>query len=666
MPRIARLLLVGLVALVPLARADAANRPVYLAGQLSDGALTRLGAAVAAHPDALLLIDSPHLSPYLRHFLAAYRPDRVVPVGKFPDGAAGLSRRLGVAVEPVVEWPGDPTGACPKACGLTANAGAIVVCPAEPREQFLRAACLAGAIGAPLWQSRDGAGESKDIEALAREVGATRVLLVGKLDRLRVEGAVRLKTRRELDAAYHETIGTKNPVETVVVVNPTDERLVPLAPWLAVQKRAALLFTNADGGDGGPVVEKATRTRALREVENVLFLADHKAIPVWKRPNPIPKDKDKFIEMEPLTPEGNRPFSYSVGRLFHADRAVIPLMLARQRLASAKAGPRKALVASNPGGGLPLLETFSRHTAQELRNAGHDVTLLAGNGLDRDKLRKAMPGNDLILWEGHHNTLIKDWGFTTWNEPMPPAFVCLQSCLALTDWKVAPLLERGAYAVVGTSTRTYSASGGAFSLAYFNGLTHDGQSLGGSLRQSKNFLIAYASLKQKRLADQATRTGANYRAAWAFSLWGDPTYRPVGPDAAPGREAVRHTVTGNTIVLDLPARRLDELKTAKYTTHVPANARLAGLVRQNADDKTRTLIPMVFAEVYLPKAKAGATPRLRSRLPAGNWVFLWDARRKTGYLLATPRDLHAGELRFRVEWSALTAAEVAEEDGSGS
>ena len=75
---------------------------------------------------------------------------------------------------------------------------------------------------------------------------------------------------------------------------------------------------------------------------------------------------------------------------------------------------------------------------------------------------------------------------------------------------------------------------------------------------------------------------------------------------------------------------------------------------------------MVFAEVYLPRAKAGLTPRLRSRLPSGNWVFLWDARRKTGYLLATPRDLDAGELRFRVDWPALTVAGVEEGDGTGS
>ena len=658
MPRIARLLLVGLAALSPVGLASAASRPVYLAGQLSDGALIRLSTAVAAHPDAILLMDSQNLSPYLRHFLAEYRPDRVVPVGRFPDEAAGLGRRLGVTVEPIVEWSGDPTGVCPKACGLRDRAGAVVVCPAEPREQFLRAACLAGALGAPLWQSRDHEGESTEIAALAREVGATRVFLVGKLDSLRLDG-IRLRTRRDLDAAYREVIGKKADIETVVVTNPTDARLAPLAPWLAVQKRAALLFTKADGTDAGPVVERATREKALREVENVLFLADHKAIPVWKRPNPIPKDKDPVIEMEPLTPVGERPFSYAVGRLFHADRAVIPLMMARQRLAAAKVGPRKALVASNPGGGLPLLETFSRHTAQELRNTGHDVTLLAGHDLTRDKLRKAMPGSDFILWEGHHNTLIKEWGFVTWDEPMSPTFVCLQSCLALTDWKVAPLLERGAYAVVGTSTRTYSGSGGAFSLAYFNGLMHDGQTLGGSLRQSKNFLLAYASLKQKRLADQATRTGANYRAAWAFSLWGDPTYRPVAADLpAPDRTAVRHTVTGNTIVLDLPTGRLDRLETDKYTTHVPANARLAGLVRQSADDKSRTLVPMVFAEVYLPKAKAGQTPRLRSRLPSGNWVFLWDARRKTGYLLATPRDLDAGELRFRVDWPAMIVAGV--------
>ena len=105
-------------------------------------------------------MDSPELSPYLKHFLAEYRPDAVIPVGRFPDDATGLTRRLGVAVSPIVAWPGDSTGVCPKACGLSDKAGAVVVCPAMPREQYLRAACLAGALGAPLWQSRNREAES--------------------------------------------------------------------------------------------------------------------------------------------------------------------------------------------------------------------------------------------------------------------------------------------------------------------------------------------------------------------------------------------------------------------------------------------------------------------------------------------------------------------------
>ena len=52
-------------------------------------------------------------------------------------------------------------------------------------------------------------------------------------------------------------------------------------------------------------------------------------------------------------------------------------------------------------------------------------------------------------------------------------------------------------AVVGSSTRIYSATGGAFTLAYFDALLYDGQSLGGALRQAKNFLLVYALLKEK-------------------------------------------------------------------------------------------------------------------------------------------------------------------------
>src|SRR5262249_16318122 len=68
---------------------------------------------------------------------------------------------------------------------------------------------------------------------------------------------------------------------------------------------------------------------------------------------------------------------------------------------------------------------------------------------------------------------------------------------------------------------------------FVNGLAYEGLTVGESLRQAKNFLLAYALLKEKRLGKDAKRTGANVRAAWAFSLWGDPTLRLPRPRKAP-------------------------------------------------------------------------------------------------------------------------------------
>ena len=97
----------------------------------------------------------------------------------------------------------------------------------------------------------------------------------------------------------------------------------------------------------------------LERVENLLILGSPTAIPRSRRPNPL-AGKDEFIEMEPGTPIGNEPYSLAVGRLFHADPGVVALTSARARLLPAAGSRRTALVASNPGGSLPMLETFSR------------------------------------------------------------------------------------------------------------------------------------------------------------------------------------------------------------------------------------------------------------------------------------------------------------------
>src|SRR5213078_1759925 len=134
--------------------------------------------------------------------------------------------------------------------------------------------------------------------------------------------------------------------------------------------------------------------------------------------------------------------------------------------------------------------------------------------------------------------------------PLRPSLVLLQSCLALNEPESHLLLQRGAIAIVGTSTRTYSGSGGAFTLAYFDALLYEDQSLGGSLRQAKNFLLCYSRLKEKRLGKDAKLAGASTRSAWGFTLWGDPTLRMPRPTPpAQALPPVRHQVKGNTITV---------------------------------------------------------------------------------------------------------------------
>jgi len=76
-------------------------------------------------------------------------------------------------------------------------------------------------------------------------------------------------------------------------------------------------------------------------------------------------------------------------------------------------------------------------------------------------------------------------------------------------------------------------------------------------------------------------------------------------------------------------------------------------------DDRRPLVPLVFAEVQLPRGKPGLTPRLSGRLPSNRWVFVWDERRRCGYLLATPQAEDTGELRFHVRWESVEAMNTA-------
>jgi Peptidase family C25 len=632
----------------------AALHTAFLAGELSEDDTLQFTAAVAGsgHPGSVLF-DSPESATVSRAFLQADRIKRLVAVGSFPGAQSTLEKRY--AVPAVADL--NNVHALQKA--LFPEAKRVVVVAAAPRGMALHAACLAGVLQAPLVLTHEQQNEAEQISSILASWKTEEVYVVGvpyklvsKLGEMRI---VNLMDEEAVAAAYLSQQLKNGPIQTLVIANPDDvnkdsDKMSTLAPWIALQKRAALVLTNKAGTDAEDAIKAALKKEAMAKTDVLIIAADLKAIPMPTRPNPMEGGKDAVIEMEPMTPTGDKPCSFAVGRLFHHDRNVIALMLARQRLLAQENSPR-ALIVSNPGGGLPLLETFSRYTAQEFKNAGYDTTASFGHTANKADAKRRLPDATVFLWEGHRSTLVGSYGIHQWQEPLKPSLVFLQSCLALTEPTAQPFLERGALGVIGSSTRTYSGSGGAFALAFFDTLLYDGQPLGGSLRQAKNFMLAFAELKKRRFGEDSKLGGANIRTAWAFTLWGDPTVqlpRPTPPDGA--LATVQHVVKGDTIMITLPSETHDKITSAKYLAVVPANARLAGLVRKQDMADQHKLVPFTFAEVQLPQAVPGKTPRIQTRLPETHWVFCYDDRCQRGYLLVTPRASDHGELKFQVVW----------------
>jgi hypothetical protein len=99
-----------------------------------------------------------------------------------------------------------------------------------------------------------------------------------------------------------------------------------------------------------------------------------------------------------------------------------------------------------------------------------------------------------------------------------------------------------------------------------------------------------------------------------------------------------------------------KVSASKYEAEMPPNGRLAALLHREAAGENESLVPFLFAEVRLPKARPGKSPLLHTKLSSRHWVFLWDDRRGAGYLLVSPRSREDREFHFRVEWQDAEAA----------
>jgi len=644
--------LIPLVALtlVTFSPLNAAPPPatVVMAGAMTDADLVALSVAVAAAlPNADFLIDSPRAEITTKPLFARMKPEKIAPIGTFP-ADRDLTKKWGAVAAALQPNEADPVKFTHS---LFPTPQRIVVVPSEPHGQLLQAACLAGTLKIPLViQPANDSRFNLSVDAGVKEiiaVGAAMKLTI-KVKNIKV---TELTDAAAVAAAHRKELARAGPIAALVLANPGDPRRESsLAAWLAVKKRAALLLTSPDGQDAAAVVAAALKEKETAQADSLLVLADLDAIPQVKRDNPA-QGRDERIDVEPWIPRGKELVTLASARLFHSDRTIIPLVFARQRLFERNSDPTKVLIASNPGDGLPLLETFSRNTGRELENAGCRVTGLYGkDSLTGTELRDLVPRHDIFLWEGHYRTLIDNYEMPKWKEPLRPSIIFLQSCLALNAAEAGLLFDRGAIAVMGSPNRTYSGSGGAFSLGFFDALAYDGRSTGASVRHAKNFLLLYAALKEKRLGEAAKLGGANRRAAWTFTYWGDPTLKLPRP--MPREDALtplKYEASKSIITLTLPAKRYPATEVKPYRAEMWPGGRLAGIFTKEED--ARNLAPLAFVEASIPDSPAGKTPHLSSKMPARNYIFDWDPRRKVGYLLLLPREKDAGDLEFKVHWT---------------
>jgi hypothetical protein len=601
-------------------------------------------AAKASEANAVLLADAPPLRRSLESFLKAYQPARVLWVGHTALATEPIRRTWNAQAISVDDGMSLAERLYPKA------PKAVVAAP-TPRPVLLQAAALAGTLRVPLLVA-----PASDCYPRIRRVldrwGTKEVIMAGVPSNSLPHGGLRVEQLPDAESISRRRQEELREPRTLIVTNPTDGRMSFLAPLIAVNHNAPLLCTNERGDDAAQRVRETSTRPGCRHIDTVIFIGSPAAIPTIKRPNPE-VGKDREIEMEPLTPVGKEPQSFAVGRLYHEEPATVLLMLARQGILEHLQSPR-ALIVSNSGSSLALLETFSRNTAGELQNRGLETQSRFGDEVNAEELRQLMTRQDLFIWEGHHLTMVRDYQMPLWDEPLAPSLVCLQSCLALNDGEAGILLRRGAVAVVGSSSRTYSGSGGAFTLALVDALLYEGQSLGGALRQAKNFLQAYALLKEKRLGSRARQAGANIRSAWAFTLWGDPTLRFPLPAHAPELAAIGHSTRGRTLTITLPELRHDRVTSGAYEARMPPNARLAGLMSMDEEEDRQKLVPLAFVEVAFKVAPS--TPTVTSRLPQKDWIFLWDERRSAGYLLVRIGNREKPKLEFHFSRSLVDTA----------
>lgn len=603
--------------------------------------------------DPVLLYDARRTEP-VRRFLAAHRG--TVRCFYRPRKAAVLARQM-------ADLAGAPCERVDRLADLarrmSPDARDAIAALADDYPALLRAAAFAASTRSallPLERGRPLPDPGRPGTALDT---LYRFRLPSAVSRAAAPAAARtvdLDSDEALDREWLRRLAAAPP-EAVVVANPGDVQglfspsgLSLLAPLLSARHRAPLLLV--DGADPVSAERKvlAFVDAAGLRPRHVVLVADELALrshilpdPVLAAGGPEARGGGRTLRVELFSEIlHGRPQDLSVGRVVAEDATSASALLAAQRFHPSE--PRPVVLLGNADEAFSLGEAISRTTVEEMRNLSVPVRASYREEVTSAVVLDALHEAGILVWEGHARDLTLEERGGVAARRAPPIAV-LQGCYTFDRSDPFVLLESGTYAVVASSAAIYSAPGSAFSHALFDSLLYEDADLGTAVRNARNFVFGLSQVQRARNHPDWRKT---YRAALAFSLWGDPTLRADLSPARPAKDPVSWTVADSAAVLDIPADTLPEVFSGRYRSRAAARTQFGGLVLTSHDGNQRRLKDLYYTVQRLPGELATACT------PGAEWT-VWSAyapRSATLSLLARPdaglvnRGSRSGPFRF--------------------
>lgn len=512
----------------------------------------------------------------------------------------------------------------------------VVVFPAEDDVGLIRAAGFAAATGSALLPIPQGSTVNRETlgDWTPETIFSTSPALVGERQ---ARESVSIADDAQLLAAFHRIRGALPGV--LILANPRDHQglFAPSSLSLAAIAYAAMhrspIFAvpSADPGE----IERYGAELLGNDFTpgHILLVADELGMKSHRVPDPVldaggPEARGGGVEVRVELFSGiekRRPQAFPVGRVVATNAVHASLAVARRLHLDKDTASKPVIFLTNADEIFALGETISRTTVQDLRNLGVRVHAYYRDEVTPEISRQALGQTDVLVWEGHPRdlTLEQRGGVTV---DRAPRVAVLQGCYTLDRSDPFILIENGTQAIVATSAAIYSAPGSGFARALFDAVAHDDVDLGTAVRNARNYLLALAALQEERGHSEWHKT---WRAALAFTLWGDPTYRVPITTGAPAVKPATWEREQATLRLRVPHQRQREVAVEKYRARAAPRAMFGGLVLKEGEHRRAK-------EMFSAVLRVGADHQFVCAEPGWNLISLYAPATETLTVLARP------------------------------